>query len=366
MKIVLAVPRFAHGGPAKVYRELSRWLHAHGHTVHVAMDARTGEPVEAGEGIVVHRLRARGPQLLGKYPVFPMWQLLRAERPHIVMGSLHMVRTIALIRPFLPRGIVTVARPANFPRAEAAHSNRRRLRRRIHFRLEARVERRLHAVVAQTPIIAADVRARGFRGPMEVIGNPAAPPSSTGEAISPLVGDPKILYVGRLARPKGVDLLLAAHAEVLAHLPHAHLHLVGEGRARARLTALAEELGISHAVTFHGHSTNVRAYMETADLMVSPSRFEGFTNTIPEAQCLGLPVVATDCPGAAADVLDSTHGGVVVESENPTAIAHGIRDVVSRLHTFDPADIVARAEATWGIDVIGARYEAFFRQLTRG
>jgi glycosyltransferase involved in cell wall biosynthesis len=102
-----------------------------------------------------------------------------------------------------------------------------------------------------------------------------------------------VLFVGRLVPEKGVDVLIKACAE--ARLP---LRVVGDGRSRAELEALAAELGAD--VTFAGFETGpvLRQEMETAAVLAVPSVWhEVWPFVVLEAWDAGLPVVGSAVGG---------------------------------------------------------------------
>lgn len=108
--------------------------------------------------------------------------------------------------------------------------------------------------------------------------------------------------VGRLIPKKRFDLLLRA----LAGLPDARLLLIGGGRERARLEALATQLGIVDRVRFVGHVDNASRLLRAFDAFVLPSGAEeAFGIALLEAMLAGVPVLASDAPGP-SEVLGET------------------------------------------------------------
>ncbi len=106
-----------------------------------------------------------------------------------------------------------------------------------------------------------------------------------------------ILHLGRFDVPKNHAGLLRAFALLLTHCPQARLHLVGDGDLRKEMEDLAEELGITEAVTFYGMQSNVYPYLHDADIFILPSLYEGNPMSIIEAMGTGLPILASNVGG---------------------------------------------------------------------
>jgi glycosyltransferase involved in cell wall biosynthesis len=119
----------------------------------------------------------------------------------------------------------------------------------------------------------------------------------------------KLLFVGRVSPHKRQDDLIRLIAYYRACIdPEAQLILVGSYRDQpqyhSRLRALAEELGVSAAVTFAGSVSLAAlvAYYRVATAFVSLSEHEGFGVPLLEAMRFEVPVVAYDA-GAVAETL---------------------------------------------------------------
>lgn len=65
-------------------------------------------------------------------------------------------------------------------------------------------------------------------------------------------GAPRVLYLGRLAIQKGVELALTAFASIIKRWPKAKLIIAGDGPERSSLERQVAQLGLTHAVDFHG------------------------------------------------------------------------------------------------------------------
>jgi glycosyltransferase involved in cell wall biosynthesis len=131
-----------------------------------------------------------------------------------------------------------------------------------------------------------------------------------------------ILYVGRLARQKGVDILISAIGELEFPLK---LHVVGWGPERKYLEQLTEELGLRDRVIFHGgvdHDT-VIDFLLGSQLFVHPARWpEPLGLTILDAMALGVPVIAADAGGASWAIQGT---GLTFQPEDTHDLAGKIR-----------------------------------------
>lgn len=125
----------------------------------------------------------------------------------------------------------------------------------------------------------------------------------------------RMIFVGRLAAVKGVAVLLHAFARIRADHPDAELVLIGDGTERARLEALATELGLEKSV-FLGSKTQdeVAEELSKSDLFVLASFAEGVPVVLMEAMASGLPVVTTRIAGIPELVEEGTHGLLVSPS----------------------------------------------------
>jgi glycosyltransferase involved in cell wall biosynthesis len=133
---------------------------------------------------------------------------------------------------------------------------------------------------------------------------------------------PMVLYTGTFEAYQGLDLLFAAMKPVLAQCPDARLVLAGghpEQVARARREAAAQGLGASAVFVGERPAEEIPAYLEAADVLVSP-RSRGKNTPLKIYQYLrsGKPIVATNLL-THTQVLDAT----VAELTEPTADALG-------------------------------------------
>lgn len=164
---------------------------------------------------------------------------------------------------------------------------------------------------------------------------------------------PVVLGVGRLVEHKDFATLLRAFARVRQARP-ARLLILGEGPERSALQRLSTELGIADAVAMPGWVDNPMAYMAAAGVLVLSSHWEGLPGVLIEALASGCPVVATDAPGGAAEILDSGAYGKLVRIGDVSAIATAILDTLER--PPDGERLKARA-GEFSVERAARRYE---------
>ncbi len=142
-------------------------------------------------------------------------------------------------------------------------------------------------------------------------------------------GPARVLYLGRLAPIKGVDVLIRAFAS----LDGAVLDIAGDGPAGAELERLAAPLG--DRVRFHGRVGSGRKaeLLAEASLIAVPSRrlrngrTEGLPVALLEGLAFGLPAVAT-AVGGIPEVLEGSGAGTLVAPDQPSALSAAIQAIL--------------------------------------
>ena len=233
-------------------------------------------------------------------------------------------------------------------------------------RLAARMRHALlaaDAVVAQGTFLAERLQSLGVpSAKLRVIPNGVR---LSEESVRALPAGGSLLAVGSLTPKKGFDVLLQAFRLVRQRRPEARLIIAGDGPEGSRLRGLASALGVADAVCFPGLVTGEpkAALFEEARIFVSSSRREPFANANLEAMAAGLPIVATRV-GGNAEMVEDTVSGLLVEPEDPDALAEAVLRLMD-----DPrqTDLMARAarvrakEYDW--DRMVDRYEALYREV---
>ena len=170
-----------------------------------------------------------------------------------------------------------------------------------------------------------------------------------------LAGEVRVLYVGRLTKEKGLDLLCDAFLAARERDPRLRLTLAGRGPEEE---ALRERLG--DAATFLGwvEGQELARVYASADVFLFASRTDTFGQVILEAQASGLPVLAVRAGGPAELIADGETGRLVID--NAAEIASALCELASR-------EQLRRRLAGRALDAVRARsWEVALAQLAAG
>lgn len=138
-----------------------------------------------------------------------------------------------------------------------------------------------------------------------------------------------LLYCGRLAMVKRVDLLLDAFARIASRRPGWDVLIVGDGPLREELKIRVPP-ALRDRVKWLGWFSDldrVRFAYHAADVLVLPSDWEPWAVVVTEAAAAGLVVVASDVVGAAADLIQDGRNGRIFPSGNVESLTEALADV---------------------------------------
>ena len=106
----------------------------------------------------------------------------------------------------------------------------------------------------------------------------------------------RIVSAIRLEKQKNIPMLIDAFARFHTLHPEYNLEIYGKGSMQNELQNKIEEKGLSQSFFLKGFCADVYKKMERAEFFVLPSDYEGVSNSMLEALCMGLPVVSTNHP----------------------------------------------------------------------
>lgn len=141
-------------------------------------------------------------------------------------------------------------------------------------------------------------------------------------------GSPIIGIIARLSDVKGHADLIQAFKYLIVQFPDAKLLIVGEGPEEENLLHMVDGLQLTKHVQFFKIVNRTADVLPLFDLFVMPSLQEGLGLSVLEAQAMALPVVASRV-GGLPDIIEDRRTGILVEPQNPKALAEAMIGVLS-------------------------------------
>lgn len=139
----------------------------------------------------------------------------------------------------------------------------------------------------------------------------------------------KVVIVGRLTQNKSVD----AAIDVIDTLNHAGigatLHIIGDGQQREALEKSVEQRDLSPYVKFVGHSSQITSELQSANVALLCSRYEGQSLALLEAMAHGCVPVSFDVNFGPAEVISHKKTGFLVEDRSIEKMAQYVGDLLT-------------------------------------
>lgn len=331
-------PRFS-GDPAGVYvARLAAGIQARGGRVQVIAPHAPGAlPVETTQGVMVDRFRY-GPETLEHV----------GYRGDTRMAVWLAPRTLGMLPAYLWRFHQTIRRTAHAFRPDVIHahwwfpagwlvarlgvpfvvtshgSDVRLLDRSPAWRILAHsVWRRAGALTAVSHFLARDLERHAGR-PVQVTPMPVDTELFARGRATPKARPPRILFAGNLVPGKGVDMVIAALAELRRRGTECRLRILGEGPARAALETQARTLEVADWIEWSRFVPQDAMPAEygasTVTVLLSRGRAEGLGLTLVEALLAGSAVVGTPAGGIPEVVIDG-ETGLMAQAGDPEHLA---------------------------------------------
>ena len=181
----------------------------------------------------------------------------------------------------------------------------------------------------------------------------------------PRAPDADLVFVGRLAPIKQVDLFLKVVQVTSARKPDLRALVVGDGALRPSLEELAATLGIAGNVSFLGQRTDVEDQLRRARVFMLTSQSEGLALSVIEAMMCGLPAIVP-AVGDLGDLVQDGVNGYLVTGRRPEDFAEpllGLLAATQRLASFRQAALAASQE--YRLAAATARWNSILASVER-
>ncbi|MFD1362327.1 glycosyltransferase [Lentibacillus salinarum] len=304
-KIAFIMPKLSGGGAERVVSTIIRHINKNEFKCYLILFNTNGDYQESiPKEVNVEELSKRN--IIGNS--VQLVKIVRKIKPEILFSSMRSISVLlALLKVFFPSTTKLVFRENNTPSVSIKQSRFPWLWRIIY----KTIFKYANKIVCQSDFMVNDFRHEfNYTGNNLVkIYNPVdiqmiEKESKKGSSPFPNNNKKNVIAIGKMTEQKGIDLLLKSFANYRERTRDVNLWLLGEGKEQTKYELLAASLGIDDSVHFVGRQNNPFKWMNYADLLILPSRYEGLPNVLLEALCCGCPVVTTDHPGGTNEIME--------------------------------------------------------------
>ena len=131
-----------------------------------------------------------------------------------------------------------------------------------------------------------------------------------------------ILTIGRLEIQKNIEGIIRAFAKIKNRIDH-NLLIIGVGSLKNSLEELINDNDLNERVYLLGFQCNPLNWLESADIYILNSFYEGFSNTLLEAVICKTPIITTDIPGI-NEVFRNGHNSLIVPVNNEEVLSENL------------------------------------------
>lgn len=184
-------------------------------------------------------------------------------------------------------------------------------------------------------------------------------------SLTPTLKRKRIIAVGRLAYQKNYPMMFRAFAKVHHDFPDWQLVVYGNGPQKDEIRGVIERLGMEGHIILAGKSDHVVEEMNKSSLFVMSSDYEGMSNALLEAVCVGLPVISTDVSGA-RDLITEGVNGYIVPVGNERALTLALSSMLSSPEKMDEMGRQSKALAPrFREEQIVGQWEELIKKVVR-
>jgi len=318
MKIIFVTATLTSGGSERVISIIANKLQERGYDVEIAClnDHIVFYPINEGVK-VVHLEEVIGSKFLPKKMLW-LRAHVKKERPDVVIPFMVSVYTVTLLA-LMGVNIPVISSVRNDPK----YSNfRKKITRRILLPMSSHV-------VVQTQQIK-NYFGKNIQEKATVIYNPV---NERVFDLPVVEKEDRIISVGRLYPQKDQKTMIKAFAKIADKYPTWNLTIFGEGPERKSLEELVADLNVSKRINLPGKTQNVPEELNKSKIFCLSSIYEGMSNAMVEAICVGLPILTTNVSGTEELITEGENGFLVNVGDVKTmadALDHLIADAKLR------------------------------------
>jgi glycosyltransferase involved in cell wall biosynthesis len=312
-KIIFIVPSLNAGGAERVISILVNNLDKDKFEVAIALLKKEGIYLnQINKGVKVIDLKCKRV----RNSFFKILFLLKLEKPDIVFSTLGYLNLfIAIFRKFLPYNIKFVGRESSIV-TEVYKQNT--FKNKLFKFLYKRFYNNLDLIISQSEYMKKDLihnynvsskKVITINNPVDIYKNKLK--AQEDKVI--LSNKINLISVGSLRKVKRYDKMI----EIISKLKSDkyQLYIIGDGQEEYTLKKKIKELRLENTITLLGRKENPFPYLGRCDLFLMTSEYEGFPNSVLEANSLGVPVLAFNSPGGLTEIIQNNVNGKLVNTE---------------------------------------------------
>ena len=174
-----------------------------------------------------------------------------------------------------------------------------------------------------------------------------------------------IIYTGRLAYQKGIDVLIRSFSKLNGETG-CQLIIIGDGPERQDIVRLIDHYQLSKSVILIEVAEDIASYLNTADVFVLSSRFEGLSNSLLEAMACEIPVISSRV-GGSVDIINEGINGLLVDVDNEEQLSQAISKALNNFSLAASLGGNARKtiEASYDLNKVADRYLELYKKLDK-
>lgn len=167
----------------------------------------------------------------------------------------------------------------------------------------------------------------------------------------------RFIHVSTMTYQKNTSGILHCLSKLLLHSRNWEMVMVGPGGEDLKL--LSTRLGLENNIIWKGEISyvDVAAALQQSSALIMFSRYENLPCVILEAQCCGLPVIATNVGGIPEIV--SEDNGILIASENEQQLLQAMINIMQNYNRFNKKEIAEQAMSNYNYQVIGKKSKTF-------
>lgn len=138
----------------------------------------------------------------------------------------------------------------------------------------------------------------------------------------------QIVTVCRIDRQKDLNTLIMATKIAKKTIPDIKLNIIGDGPGKSDLVQMISQLDMKSNIRLSSWKNKINTHLDSADIFVLSSFYEGFSYAILEAMNRGLPVISTNSPYGPKEIIKNNQYGILVPIGNVSTMAKAIVSIL--------------------------------------